>query len=294
MKRWLLPANALVLVLIACGAGGTSAPRVAEARTQPASVRVIAARREHAALREATELLGTLVLPRGARRIPEPRNEGGVLRRSGPGPLGELADAHGFWSVHEPLKTVIAFLRTHRAPGFEHFTASWGSGKTHYLTMSSSSGKRSLNVTSVALSARTVIRADAQVEWTYPRSPREKVPAATSEIDVRAPKVSAKVTDRGQVAQIIRWFDALPISPPGIAVSCPAVGFVDVTLTFRNAHGNPLAQAYVPPSFAWICDPIAFSIGGKQQKPLVDRPHQPSFVRRLQGLLGVRLIHTHR
>src|SRR4051794_32276450 len=34
MKRWLLPASALVLVVIACGAGAKPAPRVTEAGAQ--------------------------------------------------------------------------------------------------------------------------------------------------------------------------------------------------------------------------------------------------------------------
>jgi hypothetical protein len=296
MKRWLLPASAVVLVLIGCGAGAMSAPQATEAGAKLPSGRVIAERRERAALREATKLLGEFTAPRGARRIPEPRNYGGVLRRSGPGPLGETASVHNFWSVRTPLKSVIAFLKAHRPRGFKPSGASWGSNSPHYLVLSSRSptAARYLNVTSVGLPRRTLIRVEVEVGWIYPRSATEKVPSATSEIVVRAPKVSATVTDPAKVAQIVRWFDDLPISPPGIAVPCPLAVAPSITLSFRNAHGDRLAQAKLPSTFAWICNSIAFTIGGRHQQPLIDRVHRPSFVRRLQRLLGIHLLHTHR
>lgn len=294
MKRWLLPASALVLVLIACGAGVKPAPRVAEAGARTSSVRVIAAQRRRAAALEAERLLREFVVPRKARLIGEPRNYGGVLRRSGPQPIGELVDVHRFWSVRWPLKTVIAFLRAHRLRGFENSDASWGSRKPHYLVMSSRAGDRYLNITSVGLPRRTLVRVDVEVAWIYPRSPNEKVPAATSAIVVRAPKASAHVTDAAKVAQIVRWFDALPVSPPGIAVACPLAVAPDITLSFRDARGHQLAHAALPPNFAWICSSIAFTIGGHEQKPLIDRPNRPSFVRRLQQVLGLHLVRTRR
>ena len=294
MKRWLLPASAVVLVVIACGAGVKPAPRVAEAGTGVTGVRAIAARREQAALREAKSLLREFVAPRAARRIRQPRHYAGVLRRSGPQPIGEVVDVHRFWSVRKPLKTVIAFLRAHRPRGFEHSVGSWGTRQPHYLVMSSRAGDRYFNVTSVGLPRRTVIRVDAQVEWVYPRSIREKVPPATTEIDVRAPKVAVDVTSPAKVARIVRWFDALPVSPPGIAAMCPLEVAPNITLTFRDSRGDRLARAKVPPNFAWICDAIEFSIGGKQQRPLIDRVHRESFALRLQQLLDVELLHPHR
>lgn len=298
MKRWSLPASALVLVLIACGAGAKSAPRVTAAGARVPSVRAIAAQRRQAALREATRLLREFVPPPGARSVRKLPNYGGVLRRSGPGPLGEEVAVHRFWSVRKPLRAVIAFLRAHPLHGFEPSGSTWGSRKPHYLTLSSRRPEREpalyLDVTSLGLPGHTLIRVDVQVEWTYPRSPSERVPAATREIDVRAPRVSIDVKSREKVARIVRWFDALPISPPGVAVPCPLAVAPDVTLSFRDAHGDRLAQATLPPSFAWICNSIAFSIGDSRQSPLIDRPHDPSFVRRLQQLLGVRLLQTRR
>jgi hypothetical protein len=295
MKRLLLPASALVLVLTACGAGAKTAPRVAEVGAHVPSVRVIAARRERAALREAQRLLGEFVPPPRARPISQPRHYGGVLRQSGPAPLGETVDAHRFWRVRRPLRAVTAFLRTHRMHGFEPSGTSWGSRKPHYLIMSSRGAAADLylNVTSVGLPARTLIRVDVQIGWTYPRSPSERVPSGTSEIVLHAPRASVRVTDPAQVALLIRWFDALPISPPGIAVMCPLEAAPDITLSFRSARGDRLAQAKLPSTSADICDPIAYRIAGRDRKPLIDRPEGESFVRRLERLLHVQLLETH-
>jgi hypothetical protein len=120
------------------------------------------------------------------------------------------------------------------------------------------------------------------------------VPPATREIVLGSAKVSAKVTDPAQVGQIISWFDALPISPPGIALLCPAMIGPEITLSFRSAGGAWLAQAKLPPHAASICDAIVFQIGGKVKRPLIDGNFRESFVGRLQRLLGVRLVRTYR
>ncbi|HEY2310675.1 MAG TPA: hypothetical protein VGH46_06130 [Gaiellaceae bacterium] len=294
MKCALLPASALVLVVTACGAGATSAPRVTEVGARVQSINLVAVRRKATALREATLLLHEFVPPPGARSIPKPRGYGGVLRQSGSGPLGETADAHEFWSVRRQLPAVAAFVRAHRPPGLRNSGATYGSNVPHYLMWSFSSQRRYLNVTAVALPGRTIVRLDAKVLWIYPRSQSERVPAATREIVVTSPKVSREVTDPATVARISRWFDALPISPPGIAIACPLALAQSIGISFRNAHGAWLAQAEAPPTSANICDTIAFQIDGHTEKPLIDSGVGDSFVRRLQQLLGVRLIQGQR
>jgi hypothetical protein len=222
-----------------------------------------------------------------------------VLRQTGPTPFtGEVVDVHRFWRVQSPVRAVLAFVRAHDPPGFRRTGATYGSEKPHYLVRSLAWGggrepTRSLDETVVALSGRTVIRVDAQVLWIYPRSPSERVPTGTSEIVVGSPKATATVTDHAKVARIVRWFDGLPISPPGIALLCPLEVGPNITLSFRNSRGAWLAQAKLPPYGATICDPIEFRIAGKPRKPLVDRDVRKSVVLRLQRLLGVRVISTH-
>jgi hypothetical protein len=93
------------------------------------------------------------------------------------------------------------------------------------------------------------------------------------------------VTSPGKVARIIRWFDALPVYPPGIAVACPLVLRPEIALSFRSVSGARLAYARVPTPLAGICDPIGFRIGGKLGRPLIDNTFGESFARRLQSLL---------
>jgi hypothetical protein len=294
MKRSLLPASALVLVVTACGAGAKPAPRATVVRARVPSVRVLVAEHKRAAAREARRVLRRFVPPPGARSAHEPRGYGGVLRRTGPTPAGEVVDVHRFWSVRKPLTAVAAFLRTHKPHGFGGGSAGHGPSVPRYVTWSFSTRTRDLNVTAVALPGRTVIRVDTQVLWIYPRSPAEKVPPAAREMVLSSAKSRQKVTDPAQVGQIISWFDALPISPPGVALLCPLEPGAAITLSFRSSAGAWLAQVKLPSRPASICDAIVFQVGGKAKKPLIDRNFGESFVVRLQRLLGVRLVRTHR
>jgi len=296
MKRFLLPASALVLVVTACGAGAKPAPRVTEAAARLPSVHAIVVQRKRTARREVKQLLREFVPPPGARPVRESRRAyGGVLRQTGWGFLGETVDAYRFWRVRSSLAAVIAYVKAHAPHG----------GESEGSTVSSQNGppwtartlawpdrhpSRSLTVTGVAVRNGTVLGVEGQAVWVYPRSPSEKVPPGVSEILVHAPRVSATVTDPVRVARIVRWLDELPISPPGIVLSCPLILAGHATLSFRGAAGARLATATVPLAFAGICDPIGFAVGGRQQTPLIDRATGPSFTRRLQNLLGVQLI----
>jgi hypothetical protein len=285
MKRVVLPASALVLVVTACGAGGKPAPRLSTVEARSASVHALVVQRKRAARTEARRLVDEFVPPPGSRSTREPRGYGGVLRRYGSAPLGETVDVHRFWSVRKPLAAVAAWVRTHRPRGLERSGATYGSNAPHYLTWTFSSPSRYLDVTAVALPGRTALRVDALVLWIYPRSAGEVVPPATREIVVTEHGRSTTVTSPAEVTRIVRWFDALPVSPPGIAIACPLVVRPEITLSFRSAGGARLAHATVPTPSAWICDPIGFTIGGKARRPLIDSSPGESFARRLQHLL---------
>lgn len=286
MKRLLLPASALVLVVTACGAGVKPAPRVAEAATKLPSVHALVVERKRAALREARSLLREFVPPRGARR-----SRRGNVNFGAPAPLGEFAGAHRLWQARGSLDAVVAFLETHDPRGFRDLSSTYGTQRPHSLIRTLAHGpNRYLDETVVALPGRTLLRVDARVAWVYPRPATEEVPAATREIDIRTPAESRGVKSPAEVATISRWFDALPVSPPGIVVACPAEpAFADsISLSFRNSAGTQLAHATVPATRAWFCDPIGFTIGGRPQRPLVDRSSGESFARRLLRLTRTR------
>ena len=271
----------------------------------PTTVRDVAAKRKKIAEREAQRVLDEFVRPPGARAIqvrPGDYSNAHVLHQSG-GEIGsEFVDVHHFFKVRKPLKAVTAFIRTHRLHGFGHFGALWYTGKPHYLSMGSSwpaaqdsIPRRFFDVTVVGLSHVSVLRVEARVVWTYPRPPSEKVPHRVRMIDIHVPQPNhvriIRVINPAKVARIVHWFNALPVSPPGVHVPCLGGGAgPDITLSFRSATGDQLAQAKAPPGSAGICAPIRFRIGRRSQLPLIDRPFVGSFVADLQSLLGVRLV----
>ena len=147
-----------------------------------------------------------------------------------------------------------------------------------------------------------MIRLDANVIWIYPRPSHEMVPSAVSEVDIRSggfdrdigvkvPKVRLRVTRAGHVAQMVRWFDALPVVAPDVGWGPCSLGPGPYsTFDFRSADGTTLASAGVPIYGSGPCAPIDFSIGVKKQLPLVDKyvgPPGPSFLERVEKLLGV-------
>jgi hypothetical protein len=150
--------------------------------------------------------------------------------------------------------------------------------------------QRLLAVTLVALHGWTVIRVDAGAAWIYPRSPHEAVPRGVREIDIRDGRVHRRVVGSTNVARIVHWFDALNVTQLGAAVICPAILASKVTLVFRSASGARVARSVVPSQPADGCDPIAFSIRGHVQTPLIDGTPGAgrAFVDRVQRLLGVR------
>jgi hypothetical protein len=112
-----------------------------------------------------------------------------------------------------------------------------------------------------------------------------------SELVIRTPKLSKRVTAVADVRQVIRWFDALPVAPPGVAQMCP-LEVANVRFLFLDGNGNVLAKAISPAGPAWICNEIRVSIRGRMCRPLIDRNFHvaDSFVGRVQQLLGVHLV----
>jgi hypothetical protein len=289
MKRLLLAVTAGVLVLTASGASAAGSGK-------RLTVKAVAAQREHAARREARRLLSEFVPPAGARRTRKPPRQGGW----GSSPGAKFVDAHHFWTVPKPLKAVASSIESAEVRGVR---ATLRQNGPHYLSWDFSwprtgVSRRLLTVVAVPHRTGTDLRVDAKVVWIYPRSPREKVPAGVREITLDAPKMHLTVTAPAKVQRIIRWFDALPISPPGVSALCGiAPANYTIALSFRSARHRALASAQLPPLPASICNGIGFTIGGHPQAPLVDNfyshaPLRHSFVARLQRLLGVRLL-TH-
>jgi hypothetical protein len=287
MRRLLLLGTAIVLVVTACGAGASPAPRLSTvaARSRP-SLHAIAAARKREAGREAQKLLRLVVLPRGARRIGEPP----ILaqRDTGVSILTEMAWRFAFRRVRRPLDSVFAFVKAHPPHGFKYIG---GGGLYRSLDFSNralGSRQRLLTVDLARVAGRTVVRLEAGVAWIYPRSPREMVPATVREIDIRERQMSRNVTNPAKVARLARWFDALNVVPGSSVFGCPFFPNARIKLVFRSAQGAELASAVALASPATGCSPIEFSIGGKRQTPLVDATFgRHTFVNRVRRLLGL-------
>jgi hypothetical protein len=149
---------------------------------------------------------------------------------------------------------------------------------------------RMLTVTMIRRAGRTLIRVDAGAVWIYPRSPSEIVPAGVRVIVVRFGRLNValerRVSRRGDIARIIRWFDALDIVQPGVFVRCgPFVPPGTMTFDFLSDHDVLLAQAKAPArGYSTLCNPVSFSIRGHRQTPLMGA----NFTARVKKLLRIR------
>ncbi len=289
MKRLLVALGVFALVLTACGAGAPSAARTPKTSAHKTEdVHALAKARKRAAQRKAKKLLREFALPAGAGPLRPRSVPDGLLAHSGlstPG-SGKLAARHGFWQVPRPLSSVVAWVKRHPPSGLKLRSRARLPGTHPGAVLQFSFHKRRVAVTLVRLPGRTAVRVDAGAVWTYPRSSQEALPAGVTTIDIRSERATTHVTDSQKVAQIVDWFDALPVVQPGAHVICPLVAVaLPVTFDFRSSGGALLARATAPaigPSTQ--CAPVQFSIGGEKQTPLIGG----TFVLRVENLLGVR------
>jgi hypothetical protein len=114
-----------------------------------------------------------------------------------------------------------------------------------------------------------------------------RIPAGVRTIDVHSSRgVLRRVTDPLKVAQIVRWFDALP-KAPNVILYCPFIRYrPPTTFTFRSASGAALARARTPGHAACGAS-FDLRVGGQAQKPVLAGGR---FLSRVGRLLGMRLV----
>jgi len=211
---------------------------------------------------------------------------------------------HAFWQVPEPVSSAMDFYRHHA-----HTPAGFASGFVGYGLTNPYQGtvfdgrfvggrvENRILVSFVPSHGATIIRLDAGVPWTVPRSPSEALPDAVREVDIRSyvpsHRWTRRVTDPRELALIRRWFNDLNVVQPNTMVWCAADGMSawPVQFTFRAANGGKLASALVPPYAASSCGEIQFTSHGERQPPLIDSTpfNGKAFVYRVEGLLGLSL-----
>jgi hypothetical protein len=116
--------------------------------------------------------------------------------------------------------------------------------------------------------------------------PATRIPSGVRTVEMQSSTgVSRHVVDPLKVAQIVHWFDALPVAPHRIYY-CPFIRYrLPTTLAFRAANGAVLARARTPGSAACGAS-FDYSVRGHGQKPVLIR----HFLVRVGHLLGMRLV----
>jgi hypothetical protein len=260
------------------------------------------------AVRAAESLLGHVALPAGATRLAkEPMAARGQLSYAGPqGTLGpNRVDLHQWWRIPGTWRSVLVFVQAHAPSGSRtSLTPSqetYGGETEVFFTWPPSVGyihTRQL-IVAVAETAghTTYVRLDALTDWLLPRTISELIPPGVHEVTVRrgrgrqAPSLSIVVTAAPKVQRIVAAVDRLPILQPGEAGLCRGEGQREVvTLVFRESgRGGVLAVASESANATGpttVCDPMFFSIRGKQQTPLLEGP---KVVAETERLLSVKL-----
>lgn len=285
----------------------TSAAAVGIPKPPPA----VAAHRRHRARAEAKNLISRLRLPAGAVALTrKPAGDGGALSRPPSRAAGvtTLVDQHTWWRVPGSAASVLDYLSAHPPHGGKLTeSGSQGSGRGpatsgfvgfSWPPVGKLLADRQLFVEAVNLIGGGVgVRVDAQVQWIIPRPVSERIPRGVHEIDVtrgvpgKAPSISIKTVKPHVIQALVAMVNSLEIAQPG-AWSCPAVtpGAPVVTFTFRARDGgtvlasaSQLASSQEPTT---PCDPMAFSVRGHAETPLLGGA---TVVRRAGHLLGVHL-----
>lgn len=292
--------RALVVLCACCGCGALSLGLVAGATGADSRLQA----NKSIARRDTRMLLDSLRLPSGsARTATRPPLPALVPPR--------VTDVHSanlsaWWTSSDTPAAVLAYVRAHPPVSRGYYSASWWDSGD--ILMWEIDGahlySQQLRVAVATLAnGQTGIMAQAQSVWMVPRPLSERLPAGVGSVAARLRIGSGLggmkhqhthvylLTHSTTVAAIVNAFNAMPISQPGIAYSCPAIfaGMPRLTLRFLSQGGATLARAQVNVypgrhgASGWnSCDPIEFWIGTKSQTPLTSH----AFVKRIAKLTG--------
>lgn len=233
-------------------------------------------------LRIARRLLGQVVLPGGARRLPNhpvPK----LLRQPSQRELARtFTDRYRLYALPGSLRSSFRFLNRHFPAGMVREGTGQSGGRHGVIELDVSFSPKRLprGIYSVFLvdtvvrgrHGHSVLRVDAQVIWFPARSAAERLHAD----NYRAVRVAAFIqgtrnvrtvrktfTSRAVVGKLVRLIDSLPASP-GVLASCPAE-LVSFKVTFLPRAGQ--SRVVVGRS---ICTQDDVSVGGVAQPALSD------------------------
>jgi hypothetical protein len=276
-----LGATAAVLIagmLAGCDGSGTSppaesapstvtTPSTASAPTSTPTGRTTAQNRT-AAARAAAEVIRTVPLPTGTRRLhQEPPGWPDTYR------LVNYSDRHAYqerwWSTPFPRRDVLEFYVDHHPPGLRHtpgedpYSDGMGAGglqgstdffparRDHWRQFSGPA----LVLDVVTVGARTVIHGYTQTSARYARTPASRITADVRSVDVRRTRTDIHqrrhvrrirletTTDAGSIARLVRTFNALAGSTtsPG-SMMCPISEIQTYRVRFDTVGGVVTAR----------------------------------------------------
>jgi len=259
------------------GGGRTARTHDARAASEPG---VPASGTTAEAEAEARHLLDVLVLPPGARRLPETPVPSAV---SAPAQnLGTGFDRYRIFSLPVSMATAQQFVQAHLPAGLTSGGTGWGSdgdGPEYYEV---TAGVAPRAVPAGIYTAQLVytiapdpdggslLRADAQIIIYPARSAAEYLdPAGIRSVTVShtAPDpVSRTITSRPEIARLARLVDSEHAFPLGLVFSCPAEFPPSYQLTFNPVSASRPAVVVDPGN----CLGDAVFAGGVRQPALQD------------------------
>jgi hypothetical protein len=229
---------------------------------------------------EARHLLAEVVLPGGARRLPQRPVPGAV---SQPGQdLGTGIDLYQVFGLPMSMDAAQQFVRAHLPAGLTSSGTGWGSagGMPEYDMLAADVAPRAVPpgidvaqlVFTIAPDAGggSLLRADAQIiifparsaaEYLDPRDIRS-VTVSTTGPD----PVSRTVTSRPEIARLARVLDGEDAFPLGLVYSCPAELGPSYQLTFTPVSASRPTVVVDPAN----CMGDAVFADGVRQPGLVD------------------------
>jgi len=259
------------------GGGRTARTHDARAASEPG---VPASGTTAEAEAEARHLLDVLVLPPGARRLPETPVPSAV---SAPAQnLGTGFDRYRIFSLPVSMATAQQFVQAHLPAGLTSGGTGWGSDGDgpEYYEVTADVAPRAVPagiytaqlVYTIAPDpdGGSLLRADAQIIIYPARSAAEYLdPAGIRSVTVShtAPDpVSRTITSRPEIARLARLVDSEHAFPLGLVFSCPAEFPPSYQLTFNPVSASRPAVVVDPGN----CLGDAVFAGGVRQPALQD------------------------
>lgn len=200
------------------------------------------------------------------------------------------ADATGYWRVSGAATALQAWEKAHIARGFARQDVIIGppSWSTLY-TLPAVPGvlpQREMNVQFYdSTDGTTVIMAAAMVSWQPPRPAAEVIPATAVSVTVTPTAgwfgnpAPVTVTSQPAVRRLAAYLDTLPLATAGTDIPCP-MGLGQFTLSFRDAGGAAVAQAYGPGA----CGVLTLRVNGKDKPSLQPPQSFRATILKLAGL----------